>query len=97
MLCDLWPASNDFLYFPLDDDLGKSDSSSGSMDSFQVGPTLSAGSSHNRYIIASWSCSIKSLFLIEVVRGRRPQTCGLNLDLRVTGYTPNLSVIHLFL
>lgn len=39
-------ASNDSLHFPLDDDLGKSDSSSGSMDSFQVGPTLSAGCSH---------------------------------------------------
>lgn len=32
-------ASNNSLYFPLDDDLGKSDSSSGSMDSIQVGPT----------------------------------------------------------
>lgn len=45
MLCDLWPTSNDFLYVPLDDDLGKSDSSSGSMDSFQVGLTDSAGRS----------------------------------------------------
>lgn len=39
-------ASNDSLYFPLDDDLGKSDSSSGSMDSIQVGPTFSAECSH---------------------------------------------------
>lgn len=42
---------HNFLYFPPDDDLGKSDSSSGSMDSFQVGPTSSAGCSHIRYII----------------------------------------------
>lgn len=35
--------SNNFLYFLLDDDLGKPDSSYGSMDSFQVGPTFSSG------------------------------------------------------
>lgn len=69
MLNYLWSASNDLLYSPLDDDLGKSDSSSGSMDSFQVGPTFSAGCSHILHIL-TWSCSIKSLFLIEVVRQR---------------------------
>ena len=65
MLSNLWPASNYFLFVPVDDDLGKSDSSSGSMDSFQVGPTFSARCSHFQYIITR-SCSIKSLFLLSL-------------------------------
>ena len=94
------PGSHDFVRFFLsDDDLGKSDSSSGSMDSFQVGPALSARCSHIHYIITqSWST--KPLFLTEAVSSKTasfPQTFGLNLGFKVTGYTPNFSGIHLLL
>lgn len=47
--------SNDDLYFLLDDDLGRSDSSSGSMDSFQVGPTV-------HWLHPAWGCSFKCPF-----------------------------------
>lgn len=51
-------ASNNSLYFPLDDDLGKSDSSSGSMDSIQVGPTFSFGTSSHG--VAALNLSLKA-------------------------------------
>lgn len=65
--------SNKFLNFLSDDDLGKSDSSSsGSMDSFQVGLTF-----YTCYIICL--TTIKPLFLTEAV-SLLPfyQTFGLN-------------------
>lgn len=54
--------STDSLHFPLDDDLGKSDSSSGSMDSFQVGPPLSAGCSH---LVSSLGVPLLNICLIK--------------------------------
>lgn len=45
------PSANWFIVFIFsDDDLGKSDSSSGSMDSIQVGPAFSDGSSRRVHL-----------------------------------------------
>lgn len=50
------PSAHWFIVFIFsDDDLGKSDSSSGSMDSIQVGPAFSAGSSRRFHLHVSLS------------------------------------------
>lgn len=67
-----------FLYFPLDDDLGKSDSSSGSMDSFQVGPTFS------RWVYCT--STIKSLFLVKDVMKKATSAANMWLTFRFNRY-----------